>query len=95
MATRREEAEFERRVREAEEAGVPDARETLTVASGRSQGCVESAPDVTLAEAVNAQPRKTLAERVRETNHPRFRLVEDSDEQAATAIFFGHAKDPT
>ena len=47
------------------------------------------------AEAVDAQRRKTLAERVRETNHPRVRLVDESDEQAAAAIFFGHAKDAT
>jgi hypothetical protein len=83
--------EFERRVREAEEAGIPNARETLAIATGRSQGCTEGAPEVTLGEALDKRPRKTMAERVRETNDPRVRLVENRDEQAATVIFIGEA----
>ncbi|MBA2614558.1 MAG: hypothetical protein H0U90_02070 [Actinobacteria bacterium] len=83
--------EFERRVREAEAAGIPNAREMLAIASGRSDGCTEGEPDVTLAEKVDARP--TLAERVRALNRPDVRLVE-TDEQAATVIFFGEAAEP-
>ena len=61
MATRRERDEFERRVREAEQAGLADVREELAIATGRSEGCTEGAPDVTLAEALDARP--SLAER--------------------------------
>jgi len=84
--------DFERRVREAEEAGMPNARETLAIATGRSEGCTEGAPDVTLAEALDARP--TMAERVRALNRPDVRLVEESDEQAATVVFFGEATEP-
>jgi hypothetical protein len=92
VATRREEAEFERRVREAEAAGIPDAREMLAIATGRSEGCTEGAPDVTLAEAFEAEERpKTMAERVRAMNDPDVRLVLDAP---ATVVFFGEAIEP-
>ena len=90
VATRRDD-EFERRVRDAEKAGIPDARETLAIATGRSQGCTDGAPDVTLPEALDAQPRKTMAERVRETNSPDVILREPSDDAPSTVIFIGRA----
>ncbi len=94
VATRQERDEFERRVREAEAAGIPDARETLAIATGLSEGCTEGAPDVTLAEAFEAEKRpKTIAERVRAMNDPNVRLVE-SDEGTATVIFFGEPQEP-
>jgi hypothetical protein len=95
VATRREEAEFERRVRELEEAGYADAREMLAIATGRSEGCmIPPGPDITLAELYEAEERpKTMAERVRALNNPNVRLVE-GDEGTATVIFFGEPQDP-
>ena len=94
VATRRERDEFERRVREAEEAGILNAPETLAIATGLSDGCTEGAPDVTLAEAFEAEERpKTMAERVRAMNNPNVRLVE-GDEATAIVIFIGKPEEP-
>ena len=92
MATRRERDEFERRVREAEEAGLGDIREELAIATGLSEGCTEGAPDVTLAERFEAEERpKTMAERVRALDDPDVRVVLDAP---ATVVFFGEAIEP-
>ena len=71
--------------------GSRNARDTLAVATGLSDGCTEDAPDVTLAKALDKRP--TLAERVRAANYAHVRLVEETDEQAATLIFFGEARE--
>ena len=86
MATRGEREEFERRVREAKDAGLGDVREELAIATGLSQGCTERAPDVTLAEALDGP---TMAERVRALDNPEMRLVES--EMPATVLFVGRA----
>jgi hypothetical protein len=65
VATSRERDEFERRVRKAQEAGIPGARETLAIATGLSEGCTERAPDVTLAEAFEAERPNMIAEPMR------------------------------
>jgi hypothetical protein len=89
----REDDEFERRVREAEAAGIEDAREMLAIATGLSEGCTEGAPDVTLAEMFEAEERpKTMAERVRALNNPNVRLVEG--DEAATVVFIGEPQEP-
>ncbi len=94
VTTRRERDEFERRVRKVEKSGIPGARETLPIATGLSPGCTEGAPDVTLAEAFEAEERpKTIAERVRAMNDPSVRLVE-SHGATATVIFIGEPEEP-
>ena len=51
----------------------------MAVATAPSEGSTEDAHDVTLAEARSRQP--AIAERVRATNRPDVRLVEETDEQ--------------
>ena len=87
MATGREREQFERRVRAAEDAGLGDVREELAIATGLSDGCTEGAPDVTLAETLDAP---TMAERVRALDNPDVRLVLDAP---TTVVFFGEAEE--